>query len=70
VGLMFSQVTIYQQQQDTCVEELGNKNSISDRCELFTVCVFADPRNSIDDELFKNGVDDNDYNRNPLPKHS
>lgn len=61
--LVFSHVTVDQQQQDTSVEELSDEHSVRDGCQLLTVGLLADPLNTFDDDVLQNGVDDDNDHR-------
>tara|TARA_B110000285_G_C15001185_1_gene551518 strand:- start:622 stop:771 length:150 start_codon:yes stop_codon:yes gene_type:complete len=47
---MLCHVSIYQQQQQTRVEELSNENNVGNGCQLLRVGVFSDPFYTCDDE--------------------
>lgn len=66
---MFRQVSIDEQKQDTCIEELSNEYLVGNGCQLLTVCVFTNPLDQFDDNHFENSVDSNDKECNAVTQN-
>jgi len=65
---VLSQVGINKQQQETCIEELGYENTISNGSELSRLCVLFDPGNQFNDNSLQNNIDSNNHEGNHLSK--
>lgn len=63
---VFGKVSIYKQNQNSCVEKLGCKNKICNTAHLFTWSIFSNPFNHHNDKIFQEVVDNNNSERNAL----
>eukprot|EP00356_Strombidium_inclinatum_P013982 CAMPEP_0170503222 /NCGR_PEP_ID=MMETSP0208-20121228/44015_1 /TAXON_ID=197538 /ORGANISM="Strombidium inclinatum, Strain S3" /LENGTH=124 /DNA_ID=CAMNT_0010782763 /DNA_START=1259 /DNA_END=1633 /DNA_ORIENTATION=+ len=59
VGLMLGHISVYQQNEETCVEELSIEHSISNTGLLGTASVFSNPNDELDDDQLQDNVHSN-----------
>ena len=61
---MFRQISVNQKQNKSCIKELSDKHVNSNRRKLFRQSVFLNELHKFDGNYFKNGVYNDDDERN------